>query len=65
MLSKQASSRHDGRAARMSTAPVLKNEDGVWIVLVVTSHGKTQEFRCATEAQARQLLTLLSARSAQ
>lgn len=44
----------------MSTEkPSLKNEDGVWVVRVPRPNGATQEFRCATERQARHLLSVL------
>lgn len=35
--------------------PQVVKVDGLWIVRVVRPGGKEQEYRCATEAQARQL----------
>ena len=35
--------------------PQVLQVDGVWIVRVERAGGKHQEYRCATEAQARQL----------
>lgn len=44
-----------------SKAPQVTKEDGVWVVRVERVGGKLQEYRCATEAQARQLEVALSA----
>ena len=38
--------------------PIVVNEDGVWIVRFERS-GRVQEYRCATEAQARSLERVL------
>jgi hypothetical protein len=38
--------------------PVVTKEAEVWVVRFDTN-GKQQEYRCATEAQARQLATVL------
>lgn len=38
--------------------PVVTCEVDVWVVRL-ESNGKQQEYRCATEAQARQLATVL------
>lgn len=46
------------------TRPTVTNEAGVWVVRVVRAGGKIQEYRCATEAQARQLEIALSPRPA-
>lgn len=35
--------------------PVVSQENGVWIVRLERAGGKLQEYRCASEAQARQL----------
>lgn len=43
-----------------ATQPVLKKEDDVWVVRVESEQGKVQEFRCATESQARQLAMVLA-----
>lgn len=40
--------------------PVVTEEEGVWVIRVENGNGKTQEFRCATERQARQLATVLA-----
>lgn len=40
--------------------PTIVNEDGVWIVQVPKANGTVQEFRCASEQQARHLLAVLS-----
>jgi hypothetical protein len=41
--------------------PVITEEDGIWVIRVENGNGKTQEFRCASERQARQLALVLSA----
>lgn len=40
--------------------PVITEEEGIWVIRVENGNGKTQEFRCASERQARQLATVLS-----
>jgi hypothetical protein len=45
-----------------ATKPVLTQEEGVWVIRLENGNGKTQEFRCATETQARQLAAVLSPR---
>lgn len=40
--------------------PQVTQEHGVWVVRVERAGGKIQEYRCATEAQARQLELTLS-----
>ncbi len=40
--------------------PVVTKEENIWILRVQKPNGKTQEYRCATENQARQLAMLLS-----
>lgn len=45
----------------MSTnKPVVTEEEGMWVIRVENANGKTQEFRCSTERQARQLALVLS-----
>lgn len=45
----------------IATKPVLTKEDDVWVIrLENPGSGKVQEYRCATEAQARQLATVLT-----
>lgn len=40
--------------------PVLVHENDLWIVRVPRENGKTQEYRCASEAQAKQLVLVLA-----
>ena len=40
--------------------PKLTQENGVWVLRVEHPGGKSQEYRCATEAQARQLQSVLT-----
>ena len=40
--------------------PVVTKEENVWVLRVRKSNGKTQEYRCANENQARQLALVLS-----
>ena len=40
--------------------PVLSKEEDVWVLRVEKDNGKMQEYRCATEAQARQLALVLT-----
>ena len=42
--------------------PVMVEEDGVWVVRVENDRGKVQEYRCATERQAKQLALALAAK---
>lgn len=44
----------------LSTFPTLQHLDGVWLVRVERTNGKVQEYRCATEAQARALALVLA-----
>jgi hypothetical protein len=39
--------------------PTVTKEDDVWVIRVETN-GKVQEYRCATEAQAKQLALVLT-----
>ncbi len=43
-----------------SKLPQITLEHEVWVVRVERTGGKLQEYRCATEAQARQLVVELS-----
>lgn len=43
----------------MSQAPVVTKENDVWVIRIDRPNGKTQEYRCATETQARQLAMVL------
>lgn len=40
---------------------VVTREDDVWVIRIENANGKVQEYRCATEVQARQLAAVLSA----
>ena len=40
---------------------VVSQESDVWVLRVNTASGKVQEYRCSSEAQARQLALVLSA----
>jgi hypothetical protein len=40
--------------------PKLVKENGLWIIRLAHPNGKVQEYRCATEAQARQLALVLT-----
>ena len=44
-----------------SRARLVQLED-TWVVRVERDHGKPQDYRCATEALAKQLLLLLAAK---
>lgn len=39
---------------------VTKEEGGIWVLRLENSNGKKQEYRCATESQARQLALVLA-----
>ncbi|RKH19755.1 hypothetical protein D7Y13_07335 [Corallococcus praedator] len=43
----------------MSQAPVVTKENDVWVIRIERPNGKVQEYRCATESQARQLALVL------
>lgn len=46
----------------MSTGQaVVTREEDVWVIRISNPNGKVQEYRCATEGQARQLAAVLSA----
>jgi hypothetical protein len=40
--------------------PVVTKEENVWVLRLSKPNGKTQEYRCSTENQARQLALVLS-----
>ena len=40
--------------------PVVTKEDDVWVIRLKTADGKMQEYRCASESQARQLAMVLT-----
>jgi hypothetical protein len=40
--------------------PVVTREDEVWVLRLDSGDGKVQEYRCATEAQARALALVLA-----
>lgn len=42
--------------------PVVSQEENIWVIRVLNPSGKTQEYRCATERQARQLAAALTPR---
>lgn len=39
---------------------VVKKVENVWVLRIEKDNGKVQEYRCATEAQARQLAMVLA-----
>jgi len=44
----------------MSQRPTVTQENDVWVLRIEKNNGKMQEYRCATEKQARQLAMVLS-----
>jgi len=40
--------------------PVVTKEENVWVLRLQKSNGKTQEYRCSTESQAKQLALVLA-----
>jgi hypothetical protein len=40
--------------------PVVTKEENIWVLRLQNPNGKTQEYRCATENQARQLAMVLA-----
>lgn len=44
--------------------PVVTKENDVWVIRLEKENGKTQEYRCSTELQARQLAAVLMPRDA-
>jgi capsular polysaccharide biosynthesis protein len=43
------------RCSMAAVRPVVTKEESVWVIRLQNPNGKTQEYRCATESQARQL----------
>jgi hypothetical protein len=43
--------------------PVVTKEEEVWVIRLQTEGGKTQEYRCASESQARQLALVLTSKN--
>ena len=41
-------------------SPVVTKEENIWVIRLQNRSGKTQEYRCATENQARQLALVLA-----
>jgi hypothetical protein len=39
--------------------PVVTKEENIWVLRIQKTNGKTQEYRCSTEGQARQLALVL------
>lgn len=39
--------------------PVVTKEEDIWVLRIRKMNGKTQEYRCSTEGQARQLALVL------
>jgi hypothetical protein len=49
----------------MGAKPVMTKEEDVWVIRVENpTSGKTQEYRCATERQAKQLMLALQPKDA-
>ena len=48
----------------MLAKPQLTNEDGVWVIRVPKPNGSVQEFRCASETQAKKLFAVFTAQAA-
>jgi hypothetical protein len=46
----------------MSTKTTVTQENDVWVIRVDAGNGKVQEYRCATEAQAKALALVLTPR---
>ena len=44
----------------MPQRPTVTQENDVWVLRIEKDNGKTQEYRCATENQARQLAMVLA-----
>ena len=42
------------------TRPVVTKEEDIWVLRLEKPNGKRQEYRCATEGQARQLAQVLA-----
>lgn len=48
----------------MAAKATVTKEDDVWVIRLENSNGKTQEYRCASESQAKQLAAVLTPREA-
>jgi hypothetical protein len=48
------------RMAQDTTAPTLTHEDDMWVIRVRRDNGKIQEYRCASESQAKALFLVLA-----
>ncbi len=46
----------------MATKPTITKEEDVWVIRLEKGNGKVQEYRCASEGQARQLASVLMPR---
>jgi hypothetical protein len=46
-------------AAQTSKKPVVSKENDVWVIRLEKENGRVQEYRCATETQAKQLAMVL------
>lgn len=44
----------------MPQRPTVTQENDVWVLRIEKDNGKLQEYRCATETQAKQLAMVLS-----
>jgi hypothetical protein len=44
----------------MAAKPQVTKENDVWVIRVEKENGKVHEYRCASEAQARNLAQVLS-----
>ncbi len=45
-----------------SPKPQVVREDDIWVIRVEQPNGKVQEYRCASESQAKQLAAILTPR---
>ena len=43
-----------------ASEPVLTKEQDVWVLRVERENGTVQEYRCASESQAKQLVVVLT-----
>jgi hypothetical protein len=50
----------EGAVMSLAIKPVVTQENDVWVIRLENTTGKIQEYRCATEAQARQLALVLT-----
>jgi hypothetical protein len=47
-----------------TSKPVVTQENDVWVIRIEKDNGKVQEYRCASETQAKQLAAVLMPREA-